>query len=124
MIHGSIHRKLSMLYRFKSQATSDLVMLEADAKAALRLIGKSPDGPGVIEPNLLSAAIVSLDKAAVEDRVQRAGNAAATGQQSEEADDTDPDVYLSQRLVPLLQMLRLAMEANKAVIWESGPAAN
>ncbi len=106
-----------MLYRFKSQATSDLVMLEADAKAALRLIGKSSDGPGVIEPDHLPAAISSLEKAAEEDRIQRANNAAATRHQDEEADDTDPDVYLSQRLVPLLQMLRLAMEANKAVIW-------
>lgn len=106
-----------MLYRFKSQATSDLVMLEADAKAALRLIGKSPDGPGVIEPDQLYVAIACLENAAVEDRIRRSDNAAVTEHQRDEEDDTDPDVYLSQRLVPLLQMLRLAMEANKAVIW-------
>jgi Domain of unknown function (DUF1840) len=52
-----LNRKLPMLYRFKSQATADLVMLGADAQGALRLIGKDLTPEGVISPDQLPRAI-------------------------------------------------------------------
>jgi Domain of unknown function (DUF1840) len=106
-----------MLYRFTSQATADLVMLEADAKAALRLMGKALTPQGVVTPDQLAQAIAVLQRAAQEDRAMRRQEDAPGQQQAADEDVTDPDVRLSQRLVPLLNLLELARGAGKAVVW-------
>jgi len=38
-----------MLYKFKSKATGDLIMLEPNGRQVLRLIGKEPTAQGIIE---------------------------------------------------------------------------
>ena len=43
-------KSLTWQSKFKSQATGDLVMVQATAQAVLQLLGKSADGPGIIEP--------------------------------------------------------------------------
>ncbi|MDW8337472.1 MAG: DUF1840 family protein, partial [Tepidimonas sp.] len=35
-----------MLYRFKSKATGDVVMLEPNGRRVLEILGKDPDAPG------------------------------------------------------------------------------
>lgn len=110
-----------MLFRFRSQATAELVMLETDAKAALRLLGKEIASDGVISPEQLSRAITVLQQAADADQAQRQKDNAAwqdDGQGSEEG--SDPGVYLSQRLVPLVRMLQQAHDEGKAVTWSGG----
>ena len=37
-----------MLYRFKSRATADLVMLEASGRRVLEILGKDPASPGIL----------------------------------------------------------------------------
>ena len=37
-----------MLYKFKSKATGDLIMLEPNGRQVLRLIGKEPTAQGII----------------------------------------------------------------------------
>ncbi len=37
-----------MLYRFKSQATGDVVMLQPNAEELLKIIGKTPGPSGII----------------------------------------------------------------------------
>lgn len=106
-----------MLFRFKSQATADLVMLEADAKAALRLMGKAVTPQGVISPDQLSQAIAVLQQAANEDLALRRKESRAAPAQDTETDDTDPDVRVSQRLVPLINLLDQANQAGMAVVW-------
>lgn len=109
-----------MLYIFKSQAAQDLVMLEADAKVALQLIGKSISGPGIITPEQLPDAIASLRRVVDEDRIKRSNEPERDIQPSDALDESDPRIYLSQKLIPLLKMLHLAKEAGKAVIWSEG----
>ena len=109
-----------MLYIFKSQAAQDLLMLEADAKVALRLIGKSISGPGIITPEQLPDAIACVQRAVDEDRIKRSNEAEQEIDPSDTLDESDARIYLSQKLIPLLQMLHLAKEADKAVIWDVG----
>lgn len=108
-----------MLYRFKSQATADLVMLVADAQGALRLIGKDLTPEGVISPDQLPLAIDILQHAWREDHALRLREEAYAPEQLDEPDDANPDVRLSQRLVPLVNMLELANKAQVAVVWSA-----
>ncbi len=106
-----------MLYRFKSQATTDLVMLGADAQAALRLMGKDLTPEGVISPDQLTRAIEALQRAWQEDHALRRQEDTSAPDPLADTEGADPDVRLSQRLVPLLNMLELARKAGVAVVW-------
>ena len=46
-----------MLYKFKSKATGDLILLEPQGRQFLSLIGKTIDPKGIIEPEQMPEAI-------------------------------------------------------------------
>jgi len=52
-----------MLYRFKSQASADVIMLEGNARQLLDIVGKSPSARGVITVEQMPAAISALEAA-------------------------------------------------------------
>ena len=49
-----------MLYRFKSQATADVVMLEPNARQLLDVIGKTPGPQGIVTVDQIPAAVSAL----------------------------------------------------------------
>ncbi|MFY8088880.1 MAG: DUF1840 family protein, partial [Rubrivivax sp.] len=79
-----------MLYRFKSQATTDLVMLGADGQAALRLMGKDITPEGVISPDQQTRAIEVLQRAWQEDHVLRRREDTAAPDPVAETEGADP----------------------------------
>ena len=56
-----------MLYRFKSKASGDVVMLQPNGKQLLEILGKDRAGPGIILPEQIPAAIKILQDAVFED---------------------------------------------------------
>mgnify|MGYP006268362739 CR=1 FL=1 len=114
-----------MLYKFKSKATGDLIMLEPQGRHILKLIGKDAAPKGIIMPNEMLAAIDALnDAVAQEELAQQADkNAAKTDQEQNDADDqTVSDrgsrgISLKQRVVPFIDMLRRAHAEDKEVVW-------
>jgi len=46
-----------MLYKFKSKATGDLILLEPQGRQFLSLIGKPVEPKGIIEPEHMAQAI-------------------------------------------------------------------
>ncbi len=98
-----------MIYKFKSKATGDLIMLGPQGDQVLRLMGREPAAQGIIEPPAMAAALAALQAAVT------AEAAAAT------QDATDPDqpraVALRQRVWPMVEMLRRAQAAGVAVVW-------
>lgn len=109
-----------MLYAFKSQAAQDLLMLEEDAHTVMQLIGKPIQSSGIIIPEQLLDAIVRLQRAVDEDRISRLSNDVENKFLNETFDEIDSHIYLSQKLIPLLDMLHLAKNENKPVIWTEG----
>ena len=106
-----------MLYKFKSKATGDLIMLEPNGRRVLQLIGKSPDATGIIQPPQMAAAIAALEAAvAQEEADQKAAEqeAEAKGEKLQPKADT---VSLRQRAVPFIEMLRRSEAAGKDVVW-------
>jgi hypothetical protein len=97
-----------MLYKFRSPATGDVVMLGPNGDELLRLIGREPAAKGIIEPATMAGAVAAL-RAAVE--------AAEAPPEDEEGVDAARRVGLRQRVWPMVQMLERARAADVPVVW-------
>ena len=61
-----------MLYKFKSKATADLIMLEPNGRQILRIIGKEPATKGILEVLEMPRAIEALRQAVQQEEDTRA----------------------------------------------------
>lgn len=101
-----------MIYKFKSKAAGDVIMLGPNGDRVLELIGKPRGGPGILEPKDMSAAVAALQVAIEADDAARAVP----------ADEQDPAsrpeaISLRQRAWPLVEMIRRAQAADEPIIW-------
>ena len=110
-----------MLYKFKSKATADLIMLEANGKQILRIIGKEPAPKGIVEVAEMPKAIEALRRAVQQEEDALAQIKAQKAQDVDEAKsaatDRDQPVSLKQRATPFIDMLQRAHKAGKDLIW-------
>jgi hypothetical protein len=95
-----------MIYKFKSPAAGDVIMLGPQGDQLLGLLGREPAGQGVIEPADMPAALLALQ-------------AAIATAEAPAADDDVPaqPIGLRQRLWPMVEMLRRAQAAQARVVW-------
>jgi Domain of unknown function (DUF1840) len=121
-----------MLYKFKSAATGDLILLGAHGDQLLRLLGREPAAQGIFEVDDMPSLIATL-QAAVASTNATNGNdgndgnnghnntsiahAAANAANAADDADTAPAVSLRQRLWPMVEMLRAAHAARAVVVW-------
>jgi cyclopropane-fatty-acyl-phospholipid synthase len=109
-----------MLYKFKSKATGDLIMLEPQGKHILKLIGKESGAKGIILPSEMLMAIDALHAAVTQEELaMQASKEAAQGEQEAKpvAVDGPRTISLKQRVVPFIDMLRRAHAEDKEVVW-------
>lgn len=104
-----------MIVTFKSPASGDVIMFGDVAKRMMEIMGKDPDGKGIITVEQLPDAIARLRAAIAADKAQRAGG-------SDEEDvagrsGLQAPVSLAQRAVPLLELLEWSLKKNKPVVW-------
>jgi hypothetical protein len=107
-----------MVYKFKSKASGDVIMLAAPGDQLMRLLGREPAAQGIIEvahmPQALQALQAAIDQEAQAGKGPQVGD--ATG--GAEADPSNPAaVALRQRLWPMLDMLKRAHAAQEPVVW-------
>lgn len=105
-----------MLYKFKSKAAGDLIMLEPNGRRVLEIIGKDPGPKGIIEPGQMPAAVAALESAIAREEADHQAaveEARANGKAAPKA----PDVSLRQRAVPFIDMLKRAEKAGADVVW-------
>lgn len=100
-----------MIYKFKSKATGDLIMLGPNGDQMLRLLGREPAATGIFELADLPAARRRLEAAVAE---AEAAAAAAPGDDDERARQA---VGLRQRLWPMVQMMDRAAAAGEVIVW-------
>jgi len=108
-----------MLFKFKSKAASDLIMLEPDARALLcMMLGHDP-AKGIVLAQDLPATIARLESALA----QASANVQAPPMGKASFDNEDPDseretaVHLGQRAAPMLQLLRKCLAEQSDVVW-------
>ena len=105
-----------MLYKFKSSATGDLIMLGPQGDQLMTLLGRAPAAQGIIEPAAMPAAIAALEAAIAADGGADADAAEAAGEAGDDA-AAARNVGLKARLWPMIEMLRRAHAADAAVVW-------
>jgi hypothetical protein len=105
-----------MLYKFKSKAAGDLIMLEPNGRRVLQIIGKDPGPQGIIEPPQMAGAIAALEQAIANEEAEHK----AAAEEAKARGETPPaseGVSLRQRAVPFIDMLRRCEQADKEIVW-------
>ena len=104
-----------MLYKFKSQAAADVIMLEVNARQILDTVGKSPSKQGIITAAQIPAAIQALQAAIAAEE--------AVSKQRVDSDEEDEhgakgaSVSLRQRSAPFIDLLQRSATEGKDVVW-------
>jgi hypothetical protein len=111
-----------MIYKFKSKATGDVIMLGPNGDQLLRLLGREPGPKGIFEPADMPALIATLKAAVQADEAVRAAPRADAGAPASEAPGGDEPaaqakVSLRQRVWPMVDMLGRAHAAGQPVVW-------
>ena len=102
-----------MLYKFKSKATGDLVMLQPHGDMLLRIIGKEPAEKGIVLVADMPRALSALQQAIERQESQQTDDPTAEGDAPEGVDV----ITLRQRAVPFMDMLRRCMAHPCDVVW-------
>lgn len=105
-----------MLYKFKSKAAGDVIMLGPNGDQVMRLIGKEPAPQGIIEAAAMPAAMAAIEKAIAVDEAARAQTPRepVAGERAAAIQDR---VSLRQRAWPLVEMMKRAHAANQEIVW-------
>ncbi len=113
-----------MLYKFKSKAAADLIMLEADARRLLKIMLGEPQAKGVVTVQQLPQAIARLHAAVLEEEhlrktwQQRRQQAVERGEDTSDIDgEPEPVIRLGQRAQPMLQMLQRCVDEQQEFYW-------
>lgn len=105
-----------MIYKFKSKAAGDVIMMGPNGDALMRAMGREPVPKGIIEPKDMPAAIAAIERAIADDEAARAeaeAEAAAKGETLPPREGVTP----RQRLWPMVEMMRRAGAANEPIVW-------
>ena len=105
-----------MIYKFKSKAAGDVIMMGTAGDDVLRLIGKAPGPTGIIEVAAMPAAIAAIEQAVSADEAARAQaekDAAADGKKLAPRDG----VTLRQRAWPMIDMMKRSIGENADIVW-------
>jgi hypothetical protein len=105
-----------MLYKFKSKAGADVIMLGPQGDQMLRLLGREPAPKGLVQCTDLAAAIESLTRAVAEEEAAFA-KAQADAQAAGEPIPRRAGVQLRQRAWPLIELMRHAQREEADMVW-------
>jgi hypothetical protein len=104
-----------MLYKFKSKAAADVIMLEANGRELLKILGKNfpeQESQGILTVADMPQAIQRIEDA-WEFEARQVAQAALDG----ESPATSRGVSLRQRLTPFLGMVRRCQQAGQPIVW-------
>ncbi len=102
------------MYRFKSKADGDLIMMAPVGDQILRIIGREPAPQGIIELATISAAIAALEQAIAAAEIERR---ASRNDGAEDKPGGGATVGLGQRAWPMLEMMRRSLAERADIVW-------
>ena len=103
-----------MLYKFRSKAAGDVIMLGPNGDQVMRIVGRQPAAKGIFEVADMPALVAALKAAVAADEAART--------QAPRDDDEAPagkgdGVRLRQRVWPLIEMLERCHGAREVITW-------
>ena len=106
-----------MIYKFKSKAAGDVIMMGPSGDQVLRLIGKEPSATGIIEVAQMPDALAALEQAvASEDAARQQAELEASDSKTGGSAARD-HVSIRQRVWPLVEMLRRSHAEGADIVW-------
>jgi hypothetical protein len=103
-----------MLYKFKSKAAGDVIMLGPNGDQVMRIVGREPAPQGIFEVEHMPRLIAALEQAVAADEAARRGE----GRDDDgERPGKGDGVWLRQRVWPLVEMLRRCHAAREPITW-------
>ena len=103
-----------MLYKFKSQAAADVIMMQPHGDKVLAALGREPSERGVIQVAAMQDAIDALQQAM---KASHEKLAAPKDEEQEDDDEHYDDIPFHVRAEPFLNLLKLSLAEGKAVVW-------
>jgi hypothetical protein len=106
-----------VLYKFKSEAAADVIMLEATGRQVLQIMGRGPDTKGILLPADIPAAKAALEQAIAQEEARPSTEQA--GSEDAQAGESAPAsrVSLRARAWPLVTMMERCLKADKPITW-------
>jgi hypothetical protein len=107
------------MYKFKSRAAGDLIMLEPNGRQILAILGRNDaasQAQGILLPEHMPEAIEKLQAAIQADEEHRA----QTIKEAQDNGETPPrfeGISLRQRAVPFIDMIKRCQKAEKEIVW-------
>ena len=109
-----------MLYKFKSKATGDVIMLQPNGQRVLEIIGKhsasEPSVKGILLLEQMPQALSALQAAIEHEEAQRKDAIDQAKAENLPAPHFEA-IGLRQRALPFMDMVRECMKANEAITW-------
>ena len=107
-----------MIITFQSAAAGDVIMFGDVAQRMMEIMGKEAGSKGIVTVEELPAAIAKLRAAMAADKADHARAVNADWPQNElDSRDEKVPVSLTQRAVPLIELLELSLKKGRPVVW-------
>jgi hypothetical protein len=100
-----------MLYKFKSKNAGDVIMLEANGRKILEIIGKDAGTKGIILAEQMPDAIAALEAAIAHEDSHDGSDG------KDEGAVPGDGLGLRQRAMPFIDMLKRNQKAGDEVVW-------
>jgi hypothetical protein len=107
------------MYKFKSRAAGNLIMLEPNGRQILAIIGKlvsATEGKGILLPEQMPAAIKALEAAVALDETRRAQLAAQTADVGQNVTNSE-GIPLKLRALPFVEMIKRSYKSDDESVW-------
>jgi len=106
-----------MLYKFKSKAAGDVIMLQPNGSRVLEIIGKDGTAPqGIILPADMPAAMKALQAAILQEEADQKAAAEQAAAQGKPAPKIE-GISLRQRAHSFIDMLARCEKDGKEIVW-------
>jgi hypothetical protein len=107
------------MYKFKSRAAGDLIMLEPNGRQILSILGRTDpvsQAQGILLPEHMPEAIEKL-QAAINSDEDRKAQLIKEAQDKGETPPRFEGISLRQRAVPFIEMIKRCQKADKEIVW-------
>ncbi len=107
------------MYKFKSRAAGDLIMLEPNGRQILTILGRTDaasQAQGILLPEHMPEAIEKLQAAIQADEDHKA-RLIQEAQDRGEAPPRFEGISLRQRAVPFIEMIKRCQKAEREIVW-------
>lgn len=105
-----------MIYKFKSKAAGDVVMLGESGNQVLRLLGREPAPQGIFEVADMPTLRTALEQAVAAEEAEQSQAEADVHAEGRRPSPRE-NVSLHQRVWPLVEMMKRAQADDHPIVW-------